>query len=365
MRRAVAAVGLAAVLIGCRMPLFDPGLSLALSTARRMDHLVTVGPFTGWLDGDPNVTYTFIPDRADLVGGSPLGRGYVISRRPDRVAVRFSDGVSLWDPPWESWGGSDVLGALDLGWLVLFRLGDLLPQRADFLQFGVPAGVEADLGFYVDTVVSVSASVDYVAGVHAIPGISPGQTYVFLIGLDTTTGAYWEAFAFVDTTTFPPGSFGPAGALPSGMAIQGLPAVAPGRAAYYYRPDPVAGRSFLSVPGAGGFATYTWKPADTPPVTERLPLKLRVDAVLSAVGGKGRLAHFGYDLAYVYGLDGRLDFKFPTGSLEFAGEYVWPNGVLRCVFVLPLRSAGDGGDSLSFEVYAIDTEDLEDLSGLF
>ncbi len=362
---------LLAGLTACRLPPYNPEVSLAMLTAGRLDRRGSVGPFSG--DIDERVRYTFVPDRDFLAAGAPLS-GWVVGVGQTYMGARYCWGGS--SISYRQWG--DFLAASGAG-LRLLTVSVAAPPRLLVMRFQGPEawlqqlyddgvslqvqtaarmnalGVASDFRRYVEL-----ADADFPDMAPGIMGAGPvpvpygasSQVRLAFLSRDALGGVYREGAVTWDA------------GVPDIVATEQQPAFVSGL------PDPVdvscfyqfcaqTGYAYLSIPReGGGTSVYRWDHSSH--AAELLGLDRRVEAALST----GRLFCRSSDTAYIHSPSGEQIAKFPMGALEFVGEYWdWVEGRFRMVFVLPLLGGEDdeGPRTLSFEVYTWPTEDVTSL----
>lgn len=363
-------VCLLAVLCGCRLPPYNPNISLALLTAGKLDRVGSVGPFSGEINEEAR--YTFVPDRDFLLPAAALS-GWVVGTARDYMAVRYCRGGS--SISYSQWGDSLWSGDADLR-LLAASVGPIGAARLLVMRLHGPeasllqlydngstmqvqiaaemtaAGAGNDFRKYVELDGAFANMQPGLVGAGAVPPTAANAMDLRFLSRDVTAGLYREG-----TVTWESSAPSLVTRSEDSMPVTGLPAAIDASCYYHYCPK--TGYAYLSVPdGSGGYDVYRWDHVAY--AAELIPVNRRVTAVLST----GRLFCRTSDDAYIHSSAGELLAEFPLGDLVFAGEYYdTPESRFRMVFVLPLRSGeeGDGERTLSFEVYSWPTAEVTDL----
>jgi hypothetical protein len=354
----VIALGVAA-LAACRIPPFDPGLSLAALSSRNMEHVGTIGPIPDIRSGE-GMRYRFVPER-DILQGQPL-RGWLVAVGPGYLWTTYAYGSTTFSTfPWSSgWIGSAALKPLYDG--VTSKLGAIGPSfnggwiglvQGDSSTVDDPTnGYFNSLGQYAFAFTALSTTALFGAsfGVEAAwPDLTSAG--VHLLTTDRAyPSLYHESWATLNMSLL----VNPGESMP-GEEVTGLPDPATVSSGTYLRNSTY---SYFSAKDTMGFwATYRWNHVD---YGAQQIGSTRMDSLLST----GNLFARDGDRGIVYGPSGVRNADFPLGDLDFVGEY-WNAAEARfhMVFAQPVLVAQENSDmaELRIEIYSLRTSRISSL----
>ncbi|NBF41412.1 MAG: hypothetical protein GVY14_13450 [Spirochaetes bacterium] len=378
---AAALTVLALLLAGCRMPLFDEDLSLAVHTMSQLDHAYTIGPVEV-CDLDPESQFLFIPGKFQNTSltGKVIDDGMVVeTRREETVYVHVTEAP-----------GEDYYVIEENANNPLWRF------------YPRPPGDPGDVfSRYVETVVETSGSGNiYILGVYpdrrfsgdsiftdqyeaATADFNTGGTYPFAYD---TGGWFGANEAYIGAGVYPAptaaddlflmltyddtaGEFYEYAEPVSQDGLVNIPAqfntvpigsVEPPETVFYYH-HPPSGRSYMSYAAGSSFKNWVF---DAPAgATEFTPLDVsgRIARVLST----GELLVRRKRTMSLYGPTGEGRGSFPVGDLRLAFEYY--NGdksrheTVFTYIYFENRETGDCDTTAYARVYTIPTSKLHTL----
>jgi len=370
-RIAVAAGLLAAALAaasagGCKVPPFHEDVAQAALLTGQMRLEGRVGPID--MDGGFELLdeLRYVPVNTDFESG------YLLRDRAQlEIGFVEQDGDLLDVALDQSILEFDNSGEYELAYLAqtvastgpYLALANVLPTfvapawRVNILEFDhqldPPGPVGTDAVVLLDALIA-GPVIDDVVGCSIAPMQDPSVNRIYFLCRDSAvpTDFYQASYDLV--------SFDPA--IQGGVQIHGGPVTGldePANVRYYYDPDQGSGGTGVGQYRMGGeWRTFRWD--DTTlgsPIQVEIPQ--RIDAMLST----GWLFCRDEDNAYLYDLKGDSVNRFHMGDLELAHE-VWDDdeGEFRTVFVHGYFAGYSGESGLYYEVYSVETEDLEDIN---
>jgi hypothetical protein len=367
MKRLIAFGGaamLGVLFLGCRLPPFDEGLSLAMITAAKLEPVVKIGPIQAWHGDFEGTDSYFLPFK-----DTPASRnGFVLSASAYYLRVRYLDGNGgsflgevrfegpAADPNRKTYTAVPLKGGEYLS-LALFDPTNSANNSLVLVYVSPPNVTNTVANLYGTFIPDFSSGLDRIAGVHLSPIDATTERFNFFAVLNTA-GHFGEVEADVVLTN--DGGIGTISLDPlrQDMALPSLPKL--GSGAFYYHRPVTPNTSYLSCYDAstGDFRNFAWD--DTLRLREMTGMKGRIDALLSS----GELLSLAHGSCYVYDAGGGFKYSFPMGGLHFCFEGYDAAGVARLYFSLLYWIYGyqSGSDKLYIEIYSLPTAKLGTLN---
>jgi hypothetical protein len=353
--------------LGCSLPPFDDGLSLAMVTADKLDPVTRIGPIQAWHGDFEDGELSFFP-----IKDAPDSKiGYLLIASSYFLRVRFLNGPTgqfmgelrldgpAADANQKTYTAEPLKGGPCLS-LAVFDPANPNNNALLVLDPAFPSLVRSavDLKSYFQP--SFPVTLVRIVGVHLYPETDPVRDRFAFFGVLDLSGHFGEISRYTDPLLA--GGLGAATVPPLNRLDSVLPSLpAPGSGAFYFHRPVAPNTSYLSwyEASTGTYRNYAWDDGLT--AGELTGMRRRIDAVLTT----GELLSFANGACYVYDGNGSRKYSFPMGSLHFCFEkYDNAAGSYRLYFSLAYWLYGyrNGEDKLLIDIYSLPTASLDSLN---